>query len=330
MKESSIRPKKLLSEYIRLCKKDSLDCFKGKNFRKINCVACGSNKIKDLFSKENFVYSLCESCKTVFLNPRPDIEAFDNFYKNSLSAKYWSDVFLPAVSESRKELIMRPRAERVGKISGQEKFASFSIIDVGAGYGTFLEEFKMIFPKCNAIAVEPSNNLAQRCKNLGFEVVNSILEDVSQEYNQKGDIVVCFEVFEHVHDPFDFLKNLKRLCRKGGLILFTTLSIDGFDLSILGSESKQIHPPHHINFLSIRGFKDLFNRVGLKEVKVSTPGLLDVDIVRNFFNDNPTWIGKNPFLDKIILNEKLGEAFQEFLSKNSLSSHAWVYCTNET
>ncbi len=326
MKESSIRPKKLLNEYIQLCKHDSMDCFSGKQFNKIKCVACGGDELSDLFSKEGFKYSLCNSCKSVFLNPRPDIEAFDQFYRSSDSAKYWSDVFLPAVAESRRELIMKPKAKRVGKICKFKKRDHFTIIDVGSGYGTFLEEFKSIFPNCKPIAIEPSKNLAIRCEKQGFKVLNNILEEVDIKYNLTGDIVVCFEVFEHVHDPIHFLTNLKRICKKGGLIIFTTLSIDGFDLRVLGSNSKQIHPPHHINFLSIKGFKSLLERLDLNDIKVTTPGLLDVDIVKNYFLENPSIKNSNPFIEKIVFDEKLSSSFQKFLVKNSLSSHAWVVC----
>ena len=54
---------------------------------------------------------------------------------------------------------------------------------------------------------------------------------------------------------------------------------DGFDLQMLWEKSSQISPPHHINFLSLNGFRSLFNRAGLKNIQLTTPGQLDVDIL---------------------------------------------------
>lgn len=324
MKESSIRPKRLLKEYINLCEKDALKFFKKKDNKIINCLACDSSNLEIDFVKHGFQYMKCLNCRSLFLNPRPPLEEFDGFYRKSESAKYWSEIFLPAVSEQRRNLIIKPKAKRIEKIINKSKTDTFTIIDVGAGYGTFLEEFKRIFPNSDLIAVEPSFSLSKRCKSQGIKVINSILEEVPDEFNEKGDIVVCFEVFEHVHNPKDFLKNMKRLCKKGGTILITSLSIDGFDLQLLRQNSNQIHPPHHINFFSIKGFLNIFQNLNLKEIKVSTPGLLDVDIVRNYFLEKPNDGGLDTFLEKIVFDEVLSTKFQDFLKDNCLSSHIWI------
>ena len=104
----------------------------------------------------------------------------------------------------------------------------------------------------------------------------------------------------------------------------STLCIDGFDLSILGEHSAQISPPHHINFLSVDGFEQLFERAGLISTDITTPGKLDVDIVRNFIKSNPGQIKRDKFIDSILNDDKKANAFQLFLADNQLSSHVWV------
>jgi hypothetical protein len=117
---------------------------------------------------------------------------------------------------------------------------------------------------------------------------------------------------------------MKRLARPGGLVFLSTLSIDGFDLQTLWDSSSQIFPPHHINFLSVQGFERLFERAGLIDIEVTTPGKLDVDIIRNASLKNPDLLTGQRFLQNIVVDDKLGALFQQFLSSNSLSSHAWV------
>ena len=131
-------------------------------------------------------------------------------------------------------------------------------------------------------------------------------------------------MLEHVYDPLRFVESLKEIARPGGYLLVSTLSIDGFDLQVLGSESTQISPPHHINFLSVSGLENLFRWAGLEDVVVTTPGKLDVDIVRNAFDVNKELLKQNMFIKSILDNKSASKAFQIFLSDNQLSSHAWV------
>ena len=66
------------------------------------------------------------------------------------------------------------------------------------------------------------------------------------------------------------------------------------------------------------GFKILFQRVGFSHVDIWTPGLLDVDIVKN-----------SPMVDEftrvlVSRGEKAVAEFQSFLQKYQLSSHVWI------
>jgi SAM-dependent methyltransferase len=198
------------------------------------------------------------------------------------------------------------------------------IIDVGAGYGIFLDEWKKLNPKSEVIAVEPMSSLANECRRKGFTVVEAIAEKVT-DLNDFADLVVCFEVLEHVFDPLDFIRVLKKMTRPGGYVFISTLCIDGFDLQMLWEKSSQISPPHHINFLSLNGFRSLFDRAGLKNIQLTTPGQLDVDIVRNNVKSISNNTNSYKFINKIINDEIIAENFQNFLAKNQLSSHVWVF-----
>ena len=62
----------------------------------------------------------------------------------------------------------------------------------------------------------------------------------------------------------------------------------------------------------------------MTNIQLTTPGQLDVDIVRNnvkSISDNTT---SYKFLNKIINDEIIAENFQKFLAENQLSSHVWV------
>ncbi len=323
MKESDIRPEALLKRYLELSEQDAELCFVETPRLNIPCVACGSEHLQGEFKKNGFAYSSCQDCGTLFQNPRPPIAAFEAFYRDSVSSRYWAEEFFPAVAEARREKIFRPRVERLANLCRSKNVSIERIIDVGAGYGIFLDEWRKANPSTQVLAVEPSKSLAEECRSKGFEVVEEIAESVSG-YDNYADLVVCFEVLEHGYDPLAFVQTLTRLVKPGGYVFVSTLCVDGFDIQTLWDKSNSIFPPHHINFLSVAGFERLFARAGLIDVDVSTPGQLDVDIVRNAIKRKPDLMNGQRFLNRIVADQAIAVNFQNFLAANRLSSHAWV------
>jgi SAM-dependent methyltransferase len=323
MKEHDIRPEALLQRYLELSALDAERCFGGISRYEVPCVACGVPGASHQFVKNGFDYASCSSCGTLFQSPRPSLAAYESFYRESDSSRYWADVFFPAVAEARRERIFRPRAERLAALCRDKGIVVERLIEVGAGYGIFLDEWHGLSPATELLAVEPSASLAAHCRAKGLVVEETIAEKLSG-YDGHADIVVCFEVFEHVHDPLSFLKTLARLARPGGYVFVSTLCADGFDIQVLWEASNSIFPPHHINFLSVAGMESVFGRAGLLDVEVTTPGKLDVDIVRNAAAKQPGLLKVQRFIQKLVADDDLGAAFQTFLAQNRLSSHAWA------
>ena len=323
MKESDIRPQDKLKEYLRLASKDANNLFLKAKFNQIKCVACNDDRNDFQFTKNKFEYCLCQNCGTLYQNPRPELLYFEEFYKNSESSSYWENVFFPSVMESRVEKVFKPRVRSVEKLLKKKNIEITSVTEVGAGFGIFLEHFQKIYPKIRFLAIEPSPMMALECKSRGVDVHEDIAENLPDNF-PKSDLVVSFEVLEHAWSPRDFLKSLIKITRPGGHILISTLCIDGFDLQILWENSSQISPPHHLNFISLKGFEDLFIDVGLEGIEISTPGRLDVDIVSNALLKNNDLLENNRYIDKLLQDKNLSKSFQKFIMKNNLSSHAWI------
>ena len=324
MKKNEIRPANLLEEFLRLSALDAEAYFRPNNRVVIPCPACDCmDHGPEGFNKWGFQYIQCKNCFTLYLSPRPLLSDFKKFYTASPSAKYWANTFYPQVAEVRREKIVRPNVERISSICQHKEVSTDLIIDVGAGYGLFLEEWGKKDCQARLQAIEPLPDLAKMCREKGFETLETILE-TTKIWQETADLVTCFEVIEHAHDPLKFVRSLYNLAKNGGWVILTGLGVDGFDIQILWDKSESILPPQHINFMSMRGFEILFQRAGFSEVEILTPGRLDVDIVVNATQEDPEFnIGR---FEKILLKrgQKTLKEFQRFLAENQLSSHVWM------
>lgn len=324
MKEAEIRPQALFNEYLALAVKDVSRFFGDKSvFVKAPCPGCGSEAYSTGLEKLGFRYVVCSDCGSLYLSPRPTTDMIDAYYRDSAAVKFWGTRFFKETAEARRLKLFRPRARLVEEWSARVGVArSGSFADIGSGYGLFLEEVARLGRFDRVIGIEPAPHLAAVCRKRGFDIIEKPLEEVE---NLEVSFATAFEVLEHVYDPVAFLASVRGVLAPGGLLLFTTLTVSGFDIQVLWEHSKSVHPPHHINLMSLNGIRQVVERAGFEVLDLSTPGKLDVDIVRNIVTEDPT-IPLDRFSRKIALesDEEAREAFQTFLQEHQLSSHICV------
>ena len=321
MKENEIRPKRLFKKFLYLASKDVKKFFKNKNIN-INCVAC-KNKGKFTFKKYNFSYCVCPKCKTLYVNPRPEENNFLNYYKKSNSIKFLADKLYKKTENARRKKIWKPKAKIILDKLKKNNIRNCSYVDIGGGYGIFAEEISKR-KKNNVLVIEPSPFMAEQCRRKKINVIQKFLESVKKEdLPKKQKCFTCFELFEHLHNPSKFIKNLRKIMNKGDIFIFTTLSSLGADILALWNNSRSVNPPHHINFFNPNSIRIFLKRHKLKIIDISTPGKIDVDILEN---------DKHLIKDKFwkfffkYATEHHKEKMQDFISRNNLSSHMMVIC----
>ncbi len=322
MKEDDIRPKKIFNEYLRLTKEDVKKFFFNVELEHIKCPACEGNGSFS-FCKENFYYYECDNCKTLYVNPRPKKKFFDSYYTDSASTEFWATTFYKETEQARREKIWKPKAKLISEKLNSFLNGSFTLIDVGGGYGTFSEEISP-FIQNKPIIIEPSLHLSKAARSKGFQVIEKFLEDIiSSDLPNGKKCFTSFELFEHLHNPKEFLEVLFNLMNKDDLFIFTTLSGMGVDIQVLWENSNAVHPPHHLNFLNPKSIAMLLSKIGFKIEEITTPGQIDINIMENNKENINDRFWKN-FLE--YSSEKEKKVMQKYLSENLLSSHMMIVC----
>ena len=322
MKEHDIRPRDLFGRFLAAAAEDAADLAAERNaFSPVRCPGCGGDAADPAFEKQGFAYVVCDGCASLYASPRPTAAQLDRFYERSKAAEFFATDFYRDTEAARRARLFEPRARLIAEVA--RRFALHDAFgDIGAGYGTLLEEVRATGTFARLVAIEPGERLAAECRAKGFDVLQAPVEQLAS--GDELSMCAAFEVFEHVHDPFAFVSAIARLVRPGGIVLMTTLTISGFDLQELWCDSNSIMPPHHLNFVSVDGMRQLLARCGLEVIELTTPGELDVDIVGNALAANPA-IEASRFARQLVASgEPARREFQQFLKAHALSSHLRV------
>ena len=138
LSENEIRPQELMSEQQRRFANDidRLHEHLGR-FVKVACPACGGKDSHFEWEKYKLSYVSCANCRTIYINPRPPPDVLEHYYRNSENYAYWNDVIFPASEDVRREKLFKPRAERLIDICRRHGGEGGTLLEVGAGFGTF-------------------------------------------------------------------------------------------------------------------------------------------------------------------------------------------------
>jgi len=324
-RENDIRPDHLMQGQAERFAADIRRLLQYKEqFVDVPCPACGSGNASTAFEKYELNYAVCSDCGTIYINPRPTPAILDMYYATSENYAYWNKCIFPASEEARREMIFRPRAQRLAEICKRYNVQTDVLLEVGAGFGTFCEEVQRIGLFRHVIAVEPTPGLADTCRQRGLDVIQKPIEQVHLE-RDSASVVASFEVLEHLFSPRDFLHSCASVVKPGGLLVITCPNIKGFDLVVLQASSNTIDV-EHLNYFHAASLSHLTSECGFEVLEVTTPGRLDVELVRKKVLAGELDLSSQPFLRQILMEEydRVGEVFQQFLAEHRLSSHMWL------
>lgn len=321
MKQEDIRPHEFDENKEKALQKDLRFLHNNFNrFVKVNCPACEGDEKVFIFEKYGLKFYKCNICRTVYMYNRPSLELLADFYRNSSLYDFWNKFIFPKSEEARKKKIFKPRMKIIIDTCKEQNIKMENFLEIGAGYGYLCEILAKNKVFENIIAVEPNKKLANTCVAKRIKTINKNFEEVRFEH--KFDVIVSFETIEHMFNPFSVLNQMRVVMNSGGLLYLTCPNFEGFDIITLLEKSDNIDA-EHINMFNPDSIKLLLTRSGFEVVSISTPGQLDVEIVKEKLTNNEI---QNPFLEKLLLhqnNEAINE-FQDYLVKNNLSSHMQI------
>lgn len=143
------------------------------------------------------------------------------------------------------------------------------LLDVGFGAASLMEAAARA--GWTPEGVEVSIRAVAHARSLGFEAFHGTLEEAAYPTGH-FDVVAASELFEHVDDPQALATEMSRVLRPGSLLWATTPHGRGISARILGLDWHVVHPPQHLQLLSLRGAREMLHLGGFHDVQLATRG----------------------------------------------------------
>jgi 2-polyprenyl-6-hydroxyphenyl methylase/3-demethylubiquinone-9 3-methyltransferase len=321
MRESDIRP-----SHLSVKQKDAyqLDLARYKKhisefiFR--NCPGCGDDNSNHFLDHDVFRFVRCMGCQCVFMNPGPTDDHVADLYENSEIYKFWAEFMYPQSRDSRLATLHKSRVEWLSNAIDEflPPKSKYRILEVGAGTGDTLFKLNSLNRSdLNTFAVEWNPDMKESLDKNGVEFLGRTIEEIRQD-SQKFDVIVLFEVIEHLLDPNLFLESATKLLDKHGLIMFTTPNAQSLEVQWMKNRTMTIDI-EHISLLTPAAVTHLAYRNSLIVKKIETSGKLDREIMEN------AGLELRVFFDK---NESTKESIQEIIASGGFSSNMQVVLQN--
>jgi 2-polyprenyl-6-hydroxyphenyl methylase / 3-demethylubiquinone-9 3-methyltransferase len=296
------------------------------------CPICGED---DYIHLEKFInlYEICQCkfCNSEYVNPVPNIEALSYYYNVCENNRLFAEL---NIKRQNKDFRVDSRVDFLKgfleKIISRKKYEKIKILEIGCNNGTFLSSLKKFISSINAESIVDLYGIDIDQKLIKDNYDDSINLHVLpaerlQELNVKFDMILHFELIEHLQDPVAFAKSIYQNLVKGGLTIFTTPNSLGLEVKSVGYNKTRllahsIFPPMHLNAFNTQNILLFANLNNFKLRSIDTPGRLDMDLISQVSEEL-----KDDNLKKITLYDEETKAyFQYLLSYLNSSSHMRV------
>ena len=313
--------------------KDSKEVFKkfSSSFYKRSCPVCGNSETqKEKKFNNQYNISRCKYCASIFVNPTPSLDALNYYYNNCECNKQLGNLLKKRGKKG--SIILTERCSEVYDIIKKllYKKKKISVLEVGCNSGSFLNDLshqlviKKKQKKVDLFGIDIDQNAIKNPVSKNLNLHHASAEEFLSKTKKHFDLILHFELIEHLHDPFTFCKTLRSLLNDNGLMYFHTPNILGLDNQSLSYNDFRplahgIFPPMHLNAFTTQNISHFLIRAGYKIENIETPGNFDVDIVKSFVDK------KNSFaIIKKIKNLKYLAILQFIIRKLHASSHMSV------
>ncbi|MEO7768527.1 MAG: class I SAM-dependent methyltransferase [Ferruginibacter sp.] len=234
-----------------------------------NCPCCGSKSIGKVLACKDYTVSNsmfevweCEDCTLRFTQNAPD--------QDSIGAYYQSDTYI-SHTDTEKGMVNRiykqarsytlnwkMRLLKKGRDGHLDKGA---LLDIGSGTGAFLH--KAFTAGWEVTGLEPDDGARTICKEK-YDIQPEPPGKLFELSTAKFDVVTMWHVLEHVHELHEYMGEIKRVLKPGGVALIALPNYTSKDAMHYAGYWAAYDVPRHLYHFSPKAMRILIEQHAMK------------------------------------------------------------------
>lgn len=228
----------------------------------INCPSCNDNNNSIWATENGYTAVKCQNCRLIFVNPRPVESMISEAVKTGVH-KELDHKRTAIVRRVPGNIALYKRILASIFADIWQKNKPISWLDIGAGYGEFIEAVSKLAPSgSNIEGLEPMKPKADDAKKRGLNIREAYLHEITEKY----DFVSLINVFSHIPDFNNFLKDIKNVLKPRGEIFLETGNIA--DLDSVDKVPTELDLPDHLVFAGEESIKKFLSNAGFSFIVI--------------------------------------------------------------
>jgi len=316
---SSVKPLDGLLSYRSYCLTRTLEVLAG-GTRRREQSPMGDAPLEPFGNVDGLDYLRCPESGSIFLAQLPESMKWARLLAEVSRYRHSPGTFHSGIAQSRGENVYTPKLEWIQsslRMLGVGRPRVMEVVTPPSDFTRFLGASGLFAEVLTVDEME----LVMAADSQISPATNG---DASSGRSGAAQVAVLLESLDRVNDPVALLRTVAGRLTAGGLLFITALVSSGFDMTVLGPRNLYLFPPDRTNCFSLRGLELLVSRAGFALLEVSTPGVLDVEIVQAHLRHDPL-LPLSAFERQLLAaNSDAHAAFQSFLQQRGMSSFARV------
>ena len=142
------------------------------------------------------------------------------------------------------------------------------VLDVGCGSGENVATASQMGWDAQGLDVDPMAVSAARRRGINVRLgsLNELRFD-----DDSFDLILSEHVIEHVPDPSDLLREMRRILTPGGMLAVITPNAAGLLYRWFGPDWRGLEPPRHLHIFKPTTLLSLARKAGFGDARVSSP-----------------------------------------------------------
>ncbi len=244
---------------------------------KTSCPVCNSSAIHQVLtckdytvSKELFDIWECKKCSLRFTNPVPDETAIGPYYQSDAYISH-SDSGKGLINKLYKVARNYTLTWKLNLVKHKSRLQTGRLLDIGAGTGAFVNT--MAKAGWNCTGLEPDAG-ARKVAKKNYGLTLQPPENLFNLPEQSFDVITLWHVLEHVHQLHEYIAQIKRILKPGGIVLIAVPNYTSKDAQHYREFWAAYDVPRHLYHFSPQAMRTLVELHAM-EVRETTPMRLD-------------------------------------------------------